>query len=244
MLADLDRFASRPQSRRSIDPFSFSLRPGVVLAAIFLIGCLGAMTGSAAGLGIKAFSSGKPMVIAAASELPGAVKPEIAQVTPVLAPEPPPPAPVLAPVPAPPPVVQPKPVVLAPVVIPAQVVVAPPPVPAPIVAPPVPACSADQRLDDAKIHWLLEQSAKALAENPAQAAGAARVDAGLRSALGQNMCASEAKALIANTCADATAARFLQTMVNRLPFFIKPMIGNPCTADIVAVLNRLGSFIS
>lgn len=217
--------------------------PARAVLAIFVICSLGVLSGSAAGAGIKLLSSDgeKPAPAVVAKAEPG---PEVEVQAPVVAVVEPQivaaPAPVLVvapPKPAPAP--KPKPVVKAPVVAAA-------PVPAPVIQPVQVAakCSADQQMDDGKIMWLLDQSAKALAENPSQAAGAARVDGDLRSALGKNLCASEAQSLIASTCTDGAAVKFLNTMVNRLPFFIKPMVGNPCKADLVAVLNKMGKFIT
>lgn len=96
------------------------------------------------------------------------------------------------------------------------------------------------RFDDAKINWLLDQVAKTRAEYPEMAAGADKLSAELRNALGKNMCASEAQVVISRLCDDPAVVRVLNQMVSQLPFFIKPMIGNPCTADLVSVLNRAG----
>ena len=248
MLSNLYRSAS-PRSGRFSGPkipgSAVAPHPALSVLAIFLITGLGIMTGGAAGAGIKLLSADKPSPAAGdfaktkaepkaevqAPVLP-AVEPQVVVApAPVLVVAPPKPAPAPAP--------KPKPVVVkAPVVA--------PPAPAPVlqVVQPAAGCAANQQMDDGKIAWLLEQSSKTLAENPSQAAGAARVDADLRGAMGKNLCASEAQALIANTCTDAAAVKFLNTMVNRLPFFIKPMVGNPCTADLVAVLNKMGKFIT
>jgi hypothetical protein len=212
--------------------------------AIVVICCLGVLTGSAAGKGIKLLRSGDEKPAAAAetkveakAEAPA---PPAAQPEPQIVAAPGPIAIAAAPKPAPPPAPKPKPV--------RKVAVAPGPIVAPLAVPqvaqPAARCAANQVMDDGKIYWLLEQSAKALAANPTQAAGAARVDADLRSALGKNLCASEAQSLIAGTCTDPAAVKFLNTMVSRLPFFIKPMVGNPCTADLVAVLNKMGKYIT
>lgn len=99
------------------------------------------------------------------------------------------------------------------------------------------------RFDDAKINWLLDQVAKTRAEQPEMAAGADKLAAELRGALGQNMCASEAQVIINRLCDDPAVVRVLNQMVSQLPFFIKPMIGNPCTADLVSVLNKAGKFV-
>ncbi|CAN5898000.1 hypothetical protein BH23ACT12_BH23ACT12_21510 [soil metagenome] len=99
------------------------------------------------------------------------------------------------------------------------------------------------RFDDAKIQWLLDQVAKTKAEHPEMSAGADRMTAELRSALGQNMCASDAQVMINRLCDDPAVVRVMNQMVSELPFFIKPMIGNPCTADLVSVLNKAGKFV-
>lgn len=99
------------------------------------------------------------------------------------------------------------------------------------------------RFDDAKINWILDQVAKTRAEQPEMAAGADKLSAELRNALGKNMCASEAQVIINRLCDDPAVVRVLNQMVSQLPFFIKPMIGNPCTADLVSVLNKAGKFV-
>ena len=99
------------------------------------------------------------------------------------------------------------------------------------------------RFDDAKINWLLEQVARTKAEHPEMAAGADRMAAELRSALGQNMCAADAQVMINRLCDDPAVVRVMNQMVSQLPFFIKPMIGNPCTADLVSVLNKAGKYV-
>lgn len=99
------------------------------------------------------------------------------------------------------------------------------------------------RFDDAKINWILDQVAKTRAEHPEMAAGADKLAGELRNALGKNMCASEAQVIINRLCDDPAVVRVLNQMVSQLPFFIKPMIGNPCTADLVSVLNKAGKFV-
>lgn len=246
MLADLYRCASlRAKLAHRLQPFggTGSPHPGVRLLAIFLIGCVGTLTGSAAGMGIKALNAGEPALLTVAVAKPAPVEMQVPVEVPAVVPAPvvvvPAPAAVAVQV-APAAKPAPRAVVKAPAFVPAP----PPPAPGPVVGPPVAKCAANETMDDAKIHWLLEQSANTLAENPSQAAGAARVNADLRGALGKNLCASEAQVLIANTCTDPAAVTFLNTMVNRLPFYIKPMVGNPCTADLVSVLNKMGKFIT
>lgn len=99
------------------------------------------------------------------------------------------------------------------------------------------------RFDDPKISWLLEQVAKTRAEHPEMAAGADKLAAELRAALGKNMCASEAQQIIGQLCTDPAVVRVMNQMVSRLPFFIKPMVGDPCRADLVSVLNKVGKFV-
>lgn len=250
MLSNLYRFASPRIGRFSGPKVSGSAvapHPALKVLAIFVISGLGIMTGSAAGAGIKLLSSDDKPAPAAGdfAKTKAGSKVEVqAPVLPAVEPQ-------IVAAPAPVLVVAPPKAAPAPAPKPKQVVVkapvaAPPPAPAPVpqVAQPAAGCAANQQMDDGKIAWLLEQSSKTLAENPSQAAGAARVDADLRGAMGKNLCASEAQALIAGTCTNAAAVKFLNTMVNRLPFFIKPMVGNPCTADLVAVLNKMGKFIT
>ena len=99
------------------------------------------------------------------------------------------------------------------------------------------------RFDDAKIHWLLEQVAKTKAEHPEMAAGADKLTAALSGALGRNMCASEAQVLVSRMCGDPAVVRVMNQMVSQLPFFIKPMVGDPCSTDLVAVLTKVGRFV-
>jgi hypothetical protein len=94
------------------------------------------------------------------------------------------------------------------------------------------------KLDDAKINWLLNLVAKAKASNPDQAATADRIAGQLRSAMGQNMCAEQAQIHISNMCADKGTKEFMALMVKELPFFIRPMVGDPCKHDLVAAANK------
>lgn len=94
------------------------------------------------------------------------------------------------------------------------------------------------RLDDAKINWLLDLVAKAKAANPDQAAVADRVAGQLRSAMGKNMCAEEAQIHIEGMCADKGTKTFMALMVKELPFFIRPLVGDPCKQDLVAAANK------
>lgn len=94
------------------------------------------------------------------------------------------------------------------------------------------------RLDDDKIYWLLDLVAKTRQSNPDQAAVADHVERQLRSVLGKNLCAEEAQAYISNLCVDDAVRRFMNLMVRELPFFVRPMVGDPCTQDLVAAANR------
>ena len=94
------------------------------------------------------------------------------------------------------------------------------------------------RLDDAKIHWLLDLSAKTRAANPGSEQAAAHVDQQLRGALGKNMCAQEAQTYVGAMCAEPGVYAYMQKMVQQLPFFVRPLVGDPCTQDLVAVANK------
>lgn len=94
------------------------------------------------------------------------------------------------------------------------------------------------RLDDKKINWLLNLVAKAKAANPDDAATADRIAGQLRSAMGRNMCAEEAQVHISNMCADKGTKEFMALMVKELPFFVRPMVGDPCKHDLVAAANK------
>jgi len=94
------------------------------------------------------------------------------------------------------------------------------------------------RLDDAKIQWLLRLVAKAKASNPDQAAVAAGVEQQLNAALGKNMCAEEAQIYLGNMCADPAVKKFMGLMVKELPFFVRPLVGDPCTKDVVAAADK------
>ncbi|HEX2150089.1 MAG TPA: hypothetical protein VHI31_07970 [Actinomycetota bacterium] len=98
--------------------------------------------------------------------------------------------------------------------------------------------SCGARLDDRKINWLLNLVAKAKDANPDQAAVADRVAGQLRSAMGQNMCPEEAQVHISNMCADAGTKKFMALMVKELPFFVRPMVGDPCKHDLVEAANK------
>ncbi|CAN5753101.1 hypothetical protein BH23ACT12_BH23ACT12_18970 [soil metagenome] len=93
-------------------------------------------------------------------------------------------------------------------------------------------------LDDKKINWLLDLVAKAKEANPDQAAVADRVAGQLRSALGKNMCAEEAQAHIEGMCADKGTKQFMALMVKELPFFVRPLVGDPCKQDLIAAADK------
>lgn len=134
-----------------------------------------------------------------------------------------------------------------PIVTQAPAVVRAPGIAAPVVRAAVPVLNlpsvsfppaACDRLDDAKIQWLLSLVAKAKAANPADAAVAGRLDAQVRSGLGQNMCAAEAQSHVSAMCADPAVWSFMQKMVKELPFFVRPLVGDPCTKDLVMAAHR------
>lgn len=94
------------------------------------------------------------------------------------------------------------------------------------------------RLDDKKIYWLLDLVAKAKASNPDQAAVADHIDAQLRAKLGQNICAEEAQIYINAMCGEPGVRNFMDLMVKELPFFVRPMVGDPCSHDLVAAADK------
>ncbi|MDQ4148936.1 MAG: hypothetical protein M3164_02920 [Actinomycetota bacterium] len=94
------------------------------------------------------------------------------------------------------------------------------------------------RLDNPKIYWLLDLAAEARAEHPESVDGAGKVDQKLRSALGKNLCASAAQSELASMCSDPSAVGFIRHMVRQLPFFVRPLVGDPCKADLVAAAAR------
>jgi hypothetical protein len=94
------------------------------------------------------------------------------------------------------------------------------------------------RLDDAKINWLLGLVAKTRGSHPELGGVATKVDQQLRAAMGRNMCAAEAQAHVAAMCQDPAVVNFMKQMVRELPFFIRPMVGDPCKTDLVAAANR------
>lgn len=112
--------------------------------------------------------------------------------------------------------------------------------PAPVVAVPVtPAAPQNcDRLDDRKINWLLRLVAKTRAANPSDAAVAGRLDAHLRSGLGKNLCAEQAQIQISIMCADPAIYSFMQKMVKELPFFVRPLVGDPCTQNLVKAAEK------
>jgi hypothetical protein len=98
--------------------------------------------------------------------------------------------------------------------------------------------SCTKGLDDDKINWLLDLSAKARADHPELAGSAAKVDQQLRSVMGKNLCPAEAQAYVASMCQDPGEVKFFGEMVHKLPFFIRPLVGDPCKADLVAAANK------
>jgi hypothetical protein len=94
------------------------------------------------------------------------------------------------------------------------------------------------RLDDSKIQWLLRLVAKTRAANPETAPVADRVNAQLVGSLGKSMCASEAQSHVSAMCADPAVFDFMQKMVKELPFFVRPLVGNPCEHDLVKAAQK------
>jgi hypothetical protein len=94
------------------------------------------------------------------------------------------------------------------------------------------------RLDDPKIQWLRRLVAKTRAANPGTEAVADRIDAQLAGSLGRSMCAEEAQSQLSTLCADRAVWEFMQKSVKELPFFIRPLVGDPCNKDIVAAAQK------
>jgi hypothetical protein len=116
---------------------------------------------------------------------------------------------------------------------------------APVTAAPPPAAPAAKcsRLDDPKIDWLLQQVAKTKVEHPDVAVGASTIEQALLAARGKNLCAAEAQALVAQLCTDPEAVKALNRMVAGLPFFVRPSVGDPCKANLVDVMNKMGQYV-
>lgn len=94
------------------------------------------------------------------------------------------------------------------------------------------------RLEDKMIYWLLDLVEDTRQSHPDQAAVAARVDQQLRGALGKNMCAEEAQVYVGSMCADPAIKDFMHLMVDELAFYIRPLVGDPCTKDLVAAAAK------
>lgn len=97
---------------------------------------------------------------------------------------------------------------------------------------------ATATLDDRKVNWLLNLVDKARDANPDQTAVADGAEASLRGALGRNLCADEAQVHIDNMCADPATRKFMGLMVKELPFFVRPLVGDPCGHDLVAAAEK------
>lgn len=94
------------------------------------------------------------------------------------------------------------------------------------------------RLTDRMIEWTRRLVAKTRDANPGSDAIAARVDAHLAGGLGANVCAAEAQRHLSNFCSDPAVFDFMQKMVNELPFFVRPLVGDPCKHDLVKVAQK------
>jgi hypothetical protein len=49
--------------------------------------------------------------------------------------------------------------------------------------------------------------------------------------------------VIANLCLDPAVVKLLNQMVGQLPFFIRPVVGDPCKANLVSVMNQVGPLV-
>ena len=94
------------------------------------------------------------------------------------------------------------------------------------------------RLNDRMIEWTRRLAAKTRDANPGTEAVAARVDAHLAGGLGTNMCAAEAQQHLSAFCGDPAVFDFMQKMVKELPFFVRPLVGDPCKHDLVRVAQK------
>ena len=94
------------------------------------------------------------------------------------------------------------------------------------------------RLNDRMVEWLRRLVAKTRDANPGTAAIASQLDGQLAGALGKNLCAEEAQAYFTAMCADGAVFDFMQKMVKELPFFVRPLVGDPCRHDIVTVAQK------
>ena len=104
-------------------------------------------------------------------------------------------------------------------------------------------CRAKEQLNDAKINWLLGEIAKTARSHPGLGSGAGTLKTQLEALLGQNMCGSEAQAVMANLCLDPAVVKVLNQMVGQLPFFIRLRVGDPCKANLVSVMNQVGLLV-
>jgi hypothetical protein len=104
-------------------------------------------------------------------------------------------------------------------------------------------CRAKEQLNDAKINWLLGEIAKTASKHPELSSGVGTLKTQLEALLGRNICGSEAQAVIANLCLDPAVVKLLNQMVGQLPFFIRPLVHDPCKANLVDVMNQVGFLV-
>jgi len=104
-------------------------------------------------------------------------------------------------------------------------------------------CRAKEQLNDAEINWLLGEIAKTAGSHPELASGAGTLKTQLEALLGRNMCGSEAQTVMANLCMDPAVFKVLNRMVGQLPFFIRFLVGDPCKANLVSVMNQVGLLV-
>ena len=94
------------------------------------------------------------------------------------------------------------------------------------------------RLNDRMIQWLRRLVAETRDANPGTESIASRLDSQLLSGLGQNMCAEQAQAYFTAMCADPVVRDFMDKMVKELPFFVRPLVGDPCRHDLVKAAQK------
>jgi hypothetical protein len=94
------------------------------------------------------------------------------------------------------------------------------------------------RLNDRMVEWLRRLVAKTRDANPGTEAIASQLDGQLAGALGKNLCVDEAQAYFTAMCADGMVRDFMHKMVKELPFFVRPLVGDPCTHDLVEMAQK------
>lgn len=111
-------------------------------------------------------------------------------------------------------------------------------------AAPVVSCPSNQRLTDAQITWLLGEVSKTAASVPSVAPGAAQIEAQLQSLLGQRECATQAQPVVTALCSGSATRKTINAMASQMPFLVRLVVGNPCSANLSSLLPKLSSYTS